>query len=113
MDYALRRRFSFFEMSPAFDKDSFRKYQRELDSETFDELINIVRNLNNEICRDESLGSGFSIGHSYFCGQTQYSDDWLKRVVNYDIIPMLNEYWFDNEEKRNKWASKLNGVFDD
>ena len=113
MDYALRRRFSFFEMSPAFDKDSFRKYQRELDSETFDELINIFINFNNEICRDESLGTAFSIGHSYFCRQTQYSDDWLKRVVNYDIIPMLNEYWFDNEEKRNKWASKLNGVFDD
>ena len=73
----------------------------------------MVGELNTDISRDESLGSGFCIGHSYFCGQRSYSDEWLKQVVNYDIIPMLNEYWFDNEDKRRKWENKLLGVFDD
>lgn len=113
MDYALRRRFSFFEMSPAFESDGFRAYQNRLESDNFNELIEVVGELNTDISRDESLGSGFCIGHSYFCGQRSYSDEWLKQVVNYDIIPMLNEYWFDNEDKRRKWENKLLGVFDD
>ena len=113
MDYALRRRFSFFEMAPAFESDGFKTYQDSLDSDNFNELMDVIRELNTDISRDESLGSGFCIGHSYFCGQERYSDDWLKQVVNYDIIPMLSEYWFDNEEKRRKWENKLLGVFDD
>ena len=113
MDYALRRRFSFFEMSPAFESDGFKAYQSSLESDNFNELIEVIGELNTDISRDESLGIGFCIGHSYFCGQRSYSDEWLKQVVNYDIIPMLNEYWFDNEDKRRKWENKLLGVFDD
>ena len=113
MDYALRRRFSFFEMSPAFESDGFRAYQSSLESDNFNELIEVIGELNTDISRDESLGPGFCIGHSYFCGQHSCSDEWLKQVVNYDIIPMLTEYWFDNEDKRRKWENKLLGVFDD
>ena len=113
MDYALRRRFSFFDMSPAFDSDGFKKYQKTIDNHIFDNLIDIIKELNAEIGKDASLGRGFRIGHSYFCSQTIYSEDWLKRVINYDIIPMLNEYWFDDETKCQKWVNKLIGVFND
>lgn len=67
IDYALRRRFSFFTMEPGFDTDGFKKYQQKLNSPVFDKLIDQVKDLNDEILKDDSLGSGFCIGHSYFC----------------------------------------------
>lgn len=70
IDYALRRRFSFFEIEPGFESKGFSDYQRTLENDTFDELIKKVIELNEEISRDKSLGKGFCIGHSYFCGRT-------------------------------------------
>ena len=46
IDYALRRRFSFFEMEPGFDSDSFSAYQKGLHNDTLDALVNLVRELN-------------------------------------------------------------------
>lgn len=99
IDYALRRRFSFFEMEPGFSTDGFKQYQESIHDETFDRVIDAIVNLNNIIANDDSLGSGFCIGHSYFCNQKTVSKDWLKNVVNYDIAPMLKEYWFDDPQK--------------
>ncbi len=111
IDYALRRRFSFFEMEPGFDSEGFVAYQKSLGSETFDELVARVKDLNVEIARDKSLGRGFCIGHSYFCGRKAASDEWLREVVDYDILPMLSEYWFDDEAKVRRWENVLHGVF--
>lgn len=113
IDYALRRRFSFFDIHPGFSSDGFKKYQETLNNGTFDELIKLIVELNKEIIEDESLGEGFCIGHSYFCGQTVCDDDWMKEVIAYDIIPMLKEYWFDNKEKVVYWEKKLLGIFND
>ncbi len=113
MDYALRRRFSFFEMKPAFDSEAFNLYQDKVDSEIFDRLIENIKELNNEIVRDNSLGKGFVIGHSYFCCIKEYSIERLSDIINYDIIPMLEEYWFDNEGRLNTWIDKLSGVLDE
>ena len=111
IDYALRRRFSFFQMDPGFHSEGFRQYQASLRNESFDELIEQVILLNREIKDDASLGPGFCIGHSYFCGQNVCTEDWMKSVVYYDILPMLQEYWFDNQQKVKHWESMLNGVF--
>ncbi len=113
IDYALRRRFSFFEMEPEFHSEGFRSYQAFLHNETFDELIQQVSLLNRAIKEDASLGAGFCIGHSYFCGQTTCTEDWMKSVVYYDVLPMLQEYWFDDKQKVAHWESILSGVFDD
>ncbi len=115
IDYALRRRFSFFEIEPAFDSEGFKKYQASLDNETFDALIEQIKELNKAIRNDQSLGKGFMIGHSYFCGRTKENctTDWMRSVVEFDILPMLSEYWFDEPEKYNRWDRNLNGVFDD
>lgn len=113
IDYALRRRFSFIEMEPAFDSVGFTDYQKKLNSTTFDKLIDRVKDLNREIAKDKSLGKGFCIGHSYFCGAENCTDDWLRSIVDYDIIPMLSEYWFDDEDKAQYWTKLLRGVFDD
>ena len=111
IDYALRRRFSFFEITPGFDSEGFLKYQNTLDNETFNELIERIKDLNNEIALDKSLGKGFCIGHSYFCGQDSCTEDWLHSVIDYDILPMLSEYWFDDATKLQRWENILNGVF--
>jgi 5-methylcytosine-specific restriction protein B len=113
IDYALRRRFSFFEMEPGFNSDGFKNYQDSLENETFNALIELVIDLNREIKQDDSLGEGFRIGHSYFCGQKECTEEWMKSVVYYDIIPMLREYWFDDKQKVQRWENLFSGVFND
>ena len=111
IDYALRRRFSFFEIEPGFDSQGFISYQNGLNSETLDELISKVKELNRKIAADKSLGRGFCIGHRYFCGRDVCTDEWLHSVVDYDILPMLSEYWFDDESEFQRWKNILQGVF--
>lgn len=111
IDYALRRRFSFFEMTPGFDSDGFVQYQKGFNNKTFDDLILTVKNLNQDIVKDNSLGKGFCIGHSYFCERKAITDEWMKSVVDFDIIPMLQEYWFDDEAQLQKWETTLHGIF--
>ena len=105
LDYALRRRFAFFELTPAFRSDGFRAYQASLASPRFDRLIGAVERLNAAIAADDSLGDGFCIGHSYFCAGG--SDDRLRAVVEYELIPLLKEYWFDEPEKVRCWSALL------
>ena len=111
IDYALRRRFSFFEIEPGFDSEGFVKYQNGLNNETFNTLIERVKELNKEIALDKSLGKGFCIGHSYFCGQAICTDEWMHSIIDYDILPMLSEYWFDDSGKLQRWENILRGVF--
>lgn len=111
IDYALRRRFSFFEVEPGFDSEGFIHYQNGLNNETLNELVNKVKDLNREISLDKSLGKGFCIGHSYFCGRDVCTEEWLHSIVDYDILPMLSEYWFDDANKLQRWENILQGVF--
>ena len=115
IDYALRRRFSFFEMEPGFNSEGFQSYQSSFANETFDALIDQIKALNKEIAEDPSLGRGFRIGHSYFCGREENgcTEDWMRSVVEFDILPMLAEYWFDEPAKLQRWEKNLRGVFDD
>jgi len=113
IDYALRRRFSFYEMEPGFNSDGFKIYQEKLANDTFNDLIERIKELNRNITNDSSLGKGFCIGHSYFCNQDECTDEWMVEIIEYDIIPMLREYWFDEPAKLQEWANKLRGVFND
>jgi predicted RNA-binding protein with PUA-like domain len=105
IDYALRRRFSFFEMKPGFESVQFVEYVKKLADPHLEKLIKAVIELNKVIAEDDSLGTGFCIGHSYLCNLGFH--DSLENIVEYDIIPMLREYWFDNENKFNQEAQKL------
>lgn len=109
LDYALRRRFAFYEMRPGFDTDGFREYRMGLSSEKFDRLIHCVESLNNVIAADESLGDGFCVGHSYFCNLTaeKVTDRALSAIVEYELIPLLKEYWFDEPLKVKDWTNNL------
>ncbi|MCR5836030.1 MAG: AAA family ATPase [Lachnospiraceae bacterium] len=107
LDYALRRRFAFFDMKPGFESDGFRKYRLELDNNKFNRLIDCIEALNNAIESDDSLGEGFCIGHSYFCEINAISDKILSNIVEYEIIPLLKEYWYDETIKVKDWSEKL------
>lgn len=111
IDYALRRRFSFFDMEPGFDSEGFIHYQNGFANDIFNSLVERVKELNQEIMKDKSLGKGFCIGHSYFCNMDVCSEESLKDVVEFDILPMLSEYWFDDSTKLQHWENRLRGVF--
>lgn len=107
LDYALRRRFAFFEMKPGFNTDGFQKYCEALNSPNFNKLIQCVKKLNSVIAQDDSLGEGFCLGHSFFCNlkDVEYQD--LSDIVEYELIPLLREYWFDEPGKVKDWSEKL------
>lgn len=109
LDYALRRRFAFIEMKPGFDTDGFNEYAAELNNESFNKLILCIKDLNGVIASDESLGEGFQIGHSYFCNLSQesISKETMESIVEYELIPMLKEYWFDEPSKVSMWSDNL------
>lgn len=109
LDYALRRRFAFFELQPGFDTDGFKTYQSNINNRKLDNLIACVKNLNYAIATDESLGEGFCIGHSYFCNLTPESvnDQVISNIVEYELIPLLKEYWFDEPTLVREWSESL------
>lgn len=118
MDFALRRRFGFFELKPAFENDNFKAYENSLNSKKFERLINTIKEINEKIEKDPSLGSGFCIGHSFFCGLNEEKnnndgssnvdiDAKLESIVKFEIIPLLQEYWFDDADTVKDEKEKL------
>lgn len=111
LDYALRRRFSFFEISPAFENITFKKYLEKIGNpKKVMKVINEIKALN--IIVSEELGTGFQIGHSYFVGEAYEvnAEQRIEEVVEFEIIPQLYEYWFDDESKAIEWATRLRGA---
>ena len=116
IDYALRRRFSFIRIEPAFDSPKFIKAFNDKFDQDFNKIIEIIKKINDAIEDDKSLGSGFKIGHSYFCpdikdrkGNKRDIED----IITYEIIPLLEEYWYDNPDSIIQWKDALNGVLND
>lgn len=108
LDYALRRRFSFVEISPAFENPTFLAYLKRLGSpKKMMGVIHEIQALNQQLVAE--LGTGFQIGHSYFVDPAYATDPdaRVKEVVTYDIVPQLYEYWFDDPEKAQTWAQRL------
>lgn len=110
-DYAFRRKFSFFDLKPGFNSKNFENYMDlEFFKNThFKKVINKIKELNSYIEKDDSLGSGFCIGHSYFCNLEHNVDvnQQLKSIIQFKIIPLLREYWFDEPEKVQYWETEL------
>ena len=112
VDYALRRRFAFASMKPAFNNSKFPKYLREkkVTDDIIDKIVIQMNELNNEIEQDRTnLGPGFCIGHSFFTPNepVQDSQAWYQRVVESEIAPLLEEYWFDDPDKADSWCEQL------
>lgn len=109
IDYALRRRFGFYEMKPAFDSEKFKEKIKGSCDKT-EKLLLVINDLNRVITDDDALGTGFQIGHSYFCLENPLSELDLKIIVEYEIIPLISEYWFDEFSKFEEWSDKLRGA---
>ncbi len=107
IDFALRRRFAFFTFHPAFSSKGFANYLEKKNSEALTRVIGIIEELNEIITNDDTLGRGFTIGHSYFCTDDLVDEGWLASVINYEIAPLLEEYWFDEPDKCDKWVRRL------
>lgn len=113
LDYALRRRFAFYDLKPAFDEGSkFSKDAEGLKSEELHALLKAIRVLNDKIAHDPALGEGFCIGHSYFIDKnnTRVSADHLDTIVKYELIPLIREYCYDDPEKAEKWSEPLSAA---
>ena len=109
VDYALRRRFAFEWLRPAYGTRQFREHLLEADLEAG--LVNrIVRNLselNERIRDDKDLGPGFEIGHSYFVPEESADEQWYLDTVETQVAPLLREYWFDKPEQVDEIVEKL------
>lgn len=115
LDYALRRRFAFYSMQPAFYSNGFKAYAETVSCELFHKAVEAVQKLNKVIHDDKSLGAGFEIGHSYFCFKEaeKISDETIKNIVRFEIITTIEEYWFDNESRLNEEREKLIALIGD
>jgi 5-methylcytosine-specific restriction enzyme B len=110
VDYALRRRFSFINLVPVFDHN-FKSLLKELgvSGNLISHICYRVQNLNHEISKDANLGAGFQIGHSYFCSYEpgQNEIQWYTDVIDHEIKPMLEEIWFDDQQRVDKLVNDL------
>ena len=116
IDYALRRRFAFFEMRPALDHPGFLRHVEAVGSSRLEALVDVVRRLNQRIAEDEALGPGFQIGHSYLClpvGSPENPggmDADVTSMVRYELEPLVREYWFDNPAAMDESIHELESI---
>ena len=116
IDYALRRRFAFFEMRPALDHPGFLRHVEAVGSSRLEALVDVVRRLNQRIAEDEALGPGFQIGHSYLClpaGNPENPggmDADVTSMVRYELEPLVREYWFDNPAAMDESIHELESI---
>ena len=101
VDYALRRRFAFETLKPAYGTGKFREYllEAEVDKDLVDRIERNLSALNERIRDDKDLGPGFQIGHSYFVPEGSVDEQWYLGIVDTQIAPLLREYWFDRPEQ--------------
>lgn len=109
VDYALRRRFAFETLKPAFGSRKFREYLLEADveSDLIDLIVDRFSDLNNHICEDTDLGPGFQVGHSFFLPEESADEEWYTTVIETQIAPLLHEYWFDRPDHVNGLIDQL------
>ena len=113
LDYALRRRFAFYDVKPAFGTEKFKQYTDKFNNSKLNKLLDEIAKLNGKITGDSSLGEGFAIGHSYFCNLKNVDYITLNRIVEFELIPLLKEYWFDERSNVDKWSKNLRGAIND
>lgn len=126
VDYALRRRFCFIDLLPAFrsrgsgeagSDEREGKFKRHLlekgaAGEMVGRVVAALGELNAEIRDDtKNLGPGFQIGHSYFCDCSRgaFDEKWYRTIIKYEIAPLLREYWFDSLDRAEKAVARLLG----
>jgi 5-methylcytosine-specific restriction protein B len=113
VDYALRRRFAFLTLKSQFAAPSFRKWLegRGMGVDLVNLIVERMGEVNQEIASDSLLGENYSLGHSFFCPRgdnfNELDRKWFESIVRTEIIPLLDEYWFDNSERAKLVTDRL------
>lgn len=99
-------------MRPEFSSDAFGKFLDDAGAtpELTKKIVSRMNSLNEVIAADtKNLGPGYQIGHSYFCPRNgiKPNEDWYRRVIESEIVPLIQEYWFDNDQKVKEQRSAL------
>ncbi|MCF8570469.1 AAA family ATPase [Gordonia sp. HY002] len=103
VDFALRRRFAFFELEPQFNeawRACLRARFRGVDPQRVDDLGTLIMAMNDRIAADPRLGPSFRIGHAYFTPGLEATElaSWFTAVVRSSVEPQLREYWHEDPE---------------
>ena len=113
VDLALRRRFAFIDLEPTFG-DRWRDWvsaNYSIDVEFLSDVERRLTLLNQTIAGDTSLGPQFRIGHSVVTpvpsSLTDKPHEWFRHLVETEIGPLLDEYWFDNSDKSRDEKDRL------
>lgn len=113
VDLALRRRFAFVGLEPRLGQ-VWRDWVVKdcaVDPGLVADIERRIAELNDQIAADARLGKQFRIGHSYVtpahrleAGDTK---KWFQQVVETEIGPLLDEYWFDAPDEAQKAIARL------
>ena len=113
VDLALRRRFAFIDLEPVFG-GTWRNWVGEqcgIETAFLADIERRMTSLNQTISTDSLLGSQFRVGHSVVTPSgDQVIDDpvsWFVQVVETEIGPLLEEYWFDQAGRADEEKEKL------
>lgn len=100
IDYALRRRFAFITIKA--DKEKIESFYNDKNSDCKNKALELFDYINNNIINnnlnEEFDSDDIMIGHSYFMAQNAEE---LKRKLEYEIKPLLLEYYKDGILKSN------------
>jgi 5-methylcytosine-specific restriction protein B len=125
VDYALRRRFAFIRLNPAYDSVKFSDYLLDQFAPSDGEaapaddrsrgivraIIDSMREINKVVSAEKSFGDGFAIGHSFFCTfddrGAEAPERWAARVVDHEIRPLIEEYCVEHTSLRKKLLELL------
>jgi 5-methylcytosine-specific restriction protein B len=113
VDLALRRRFAFVSLRTQLNErwKSWCATEAGIHADAVAAIERLMTELNDEIEADRSLGAQFRIGHSYVTpGQGKKIDDaqdWFRQVVETEIGPLLEEYWYDNLDRAQSAKRRL------
>ncbi|MGI2328151.1 AAA family ATPase [Planococcus sp. YIM B11945] len=101
LEVALRRRFAFVALKPAFN-EKWRQHliNSNVSGEMAARILRTIERLNQDIINDYQLGSGYAIGHSFFSAKPEEINEklWFDGIMDFEIIPLLEEYYFDRPE---------------
>lgn len=88
MDFALRRRFTWFEIKP---EDRIDAMFSNLSDDIKGKAGKAMESINKAIAKEEGLGAAFMIGPAYFLKLAKLNGD-MKKLWDYSLEPLLHEY---------------------